>query len=71
MHILYFLEIVLKIFIVLWIKIIIIKQNLDYDDDLLDIKPPKLFIETNKNEINDINEIPHLKTEQKNKVENN
>ena len=47
------------------------KQNLDYDDDLLDIKPPKLFIETNKNEINDINEIPHLKTEPTNKVENN
>ena len=44
------------------------KQSLDYDDDLLDIKPPKLFTEPNKDETN---EAPHLKTEPTNKFENN
>ena len=44
------------------------KQSLDYDDDLLDIKPPKLFTEPNKDETNDV---PHLKTEPTNKFENN
>ena len=44
------------------------KRIIDYDDDLIDIKPPKLFTETYKNKTD---EIQYIKTEPEKKIESN